>query len=315
MKSFEKMQKDSKIFVAGSDTFIGSSIVRSLRKNGYNNLIGLEKKQPDLLDKISISNFFRESTPEYVFSAAGAIGGIGANLESPAFFMLDNLLTETNIISASHDAGVKKLIYLASSCTYPKDSPQPMKPEYLMTGPLEPTSEFYATAKLTGIKLCEAYNKQYGDNFYSVIPANPFGPGDSFDPETGHVIGALLEKLHTALKSESEYIDVWGTGKPRRDFIFIEDLGDACVFAMENFQGNRPLNLGTNNDISITELANLLIDITGFNGAIKYDRTKSDGTAVKLLDASDILDLGWTPSTNLREALETTYNWFLNNKA
>ena len=307
------MKKNSKIFVAGSENFIGSSIVRALRKHGYTNILGLENEQPDLRNKEAVKTFFEDAQPEYVFSAAGEIGGIGANQETPAFFMLDNLLTESNIISEAHNSGVKKLIYLASSCTYPKESKQPMKPEYLMTGPLEPTSEFYATAKLTGIKLCEAYRQQYGDNFHSVIPANPFGPGDSFDAENGHVIGALIRKIYTAQESNLDSITVWGTGTPRRDFIFIDDLGDACVFAMENYTENPPLNLSVGEDVAISDLANMLIKVSGFNGSVKYDLSKQDGMAIKLLDGSELKSLGWHPSTSMENGLEQTNKWFLAN--
>ncbi len=307
------MEKNSKIFVAGSDNFIGSSIVRALTRHGYTNITGEGIKEPDLRDKEAVKQFFKDTKPEYVFSAAGEIGGIGANQETPAFFMLDNLLTESHIISEAHNSGVKKLIYLASSCTYPKESNQPMKPEYLMTGPLEPTSEFYATAKLTGIKLCEAYMQQYGDSFHSVIPANPFGPGDSFDAENGHVIGALIRKIHTAQQSRSDSITVWGTGKPRRDFIFIDDLGDACVFAMENYTGSSPLNLSVGEDVSIRDLANILINLSGFQGQANYDLSKQDGMAIKLLDGSELKNLGWRPSISIEDGLDQTNKWFVEN--
>lgn len=305
------MEKNSRIFVAGSETFIGSGIVRALDKHGYRNQAGRAGAAPNLRDAGKVDAFFRAERPEYVFHATGEISGIGGNLRAPADLMLDNLVVNTNIIASAHRHGTRKLLYVASGCTYPKLSPQPMRAEHLLTGVLEPSSEYYATAKIAGMKLCQAYKKQYGANFISVIPANPFGAGDDFDPENAHVIGALMSKMHQAKMQNGPSVTLWGTGSPRRDFIFVDDLGDACVFVMNRYDGLAPFNVGCNTDVAIRDLAVMIKELVGYAGELTFDASKPDGMPLKLVDASELISMGWRPATPLREALNATYRWFL----
>ena len=304
------MDKDAKIYVAGGDTFIGAAILRQLKRQGYKNIVGAPGEEPVLTDASHVDSFFAETAPEYVFMAAGKIAGIGANQKYPAQLMLDNLLVTCNMIDSAHRSGVKKLLYLGSSCGYPKYCSQPMRVESLMTGQLEPTSEFYATAKIAGIKLYQAYNREYGAKFVGGVPANPFGPGDDFDAEHGHVIGALIRKVHDAKLSAAEHVEVWGTGTPRREFIFIDDLADACIFVMSEYDDPEPINLGSGSALSVAELAQLVKEIVGYRGAFRFDTTKPDGMPLKVLDSSRLVELGWRPKNSLREGLASTYQWF-----
>ena len=305
------MEKQAKIHVAGGQTLIGAAILRELERQGYANIVGRPGEEPELTDAVQVDAFFARTTPEYVFLAAGKSGGIKANQKYPAELMLDNLLVGCHIIYSAYRHGVKKLLYLASSCSYPKNCPQPMQVESLLTGPLEPTNEAYALAKVAGIKLCQAYRQQYGANFISGIPANAFGPGDDFGPEDSHVIAALIRKMHEAKEQGQEVVEIWGTGSPRREFIFADDLADACIFVMNKYGGAQPINLGCGLDMSIAELALAVKEVTGFQGQIHFDTSKPDGMPVKLLDSSELNTLGWRPRVSFHSALLETYEWFL----
>jgi GDP-L-fucose synthase len=305
------MEKSAKIYVAGGDTFIGAPILHALEQQGYGNLVGRPGEEPDLADRAQVDAFFAQARPDYVFHTAGKIGGIGANQRYPAELMLDNLLVECHVIDSAYRHGARKLLYLANSCTYPRHCPQPMVVESLETGPTEPTSGAYSMAKLAGIRLCQAYRQQYGVNFISAIPANPFGPGDDFDVENAHVIGALIRKMHEAKNSGVTSVEIWGTGTPRRDFIYVDDLADACIFVMRGYDNPQPINLGGGLDISISQLAALIQEVVGYRGGLRYDTGKPDGAPLKLIDASQLHQMGWQPRTPFREALAATYHWFL----
>jgi GDP-L-fucose synthase len=305
------LEKQAKIHVAGGQTLIGAAILRELERQGYANIVGRPGEEPELTDAVQVDAFFARTTPEYVFLAAGKSGGIKANQKYPAELMLDNLLVGCHIIYSAYRHGVKKLLYLASSCSYPKNCPQPMQVESLLTGPLEPTNEAYALAKVAGIKLCQAYRQQYGANFISGIPANAFGPGDDFGPEDSHVIAALIRKMYEAKEQGQEVIEIWGTGSPRREFICADDLADACIFVMNKYGGAQPINLGCGLDMSIAELALAVKEVTGFQGQIHFDTSKPDGMPVKLLDSSKLNALGWRPRVSFHSALLETYEWFL----
>ena len=308
------MEKYAKIYVAGGQTLIGAAILRELERQGYMNIGGGPGEAPDLTDAAQVDAFFARTTPDYVFLAAGKSGGIGANQKYPAELMLDNLLVECHVIHNAYRHGVKKLLYLASSCSYPKHCPQPMRVESLMTGPLEPTNEAYAVAKIAGIKLCQAYSQQYGVNFICGIPANAFGPGDDFSLEDSHVIAALIRKMHEAKVLGVESVEIWGTGAPRREFIFSDDLADACIFVMREYSNSKPINLGSGWDLSIRELAELIKEVVGYLGELRFDTSKPDGMPAKLLDSSQLKEMGWQPRTPLRAALLATFEWFLNTK-
>jgi GDP-L-fucose synthase len=305
------VETDAKIYVAGSWTFIGGAIGRELEQQGYKNIIADPAVEPQLTDPVQVDAFFEAAAPEYVFLAAGESGGIAANQKYPARLMLDNLLVECNVINSAHRHGVKKLLYLASSCVYPRACAQPMKEDYLLTGPLEPTNEAYAVAKIAGIKLCQAYNQQFGTKFISGIPANVFGPGDDFSQEVSHVIPGLIRRMHEAKVRGDEWVEIWGTGTPRREFIFIDDLADASIFVMNFFDGEQPINLGSGAAISISQLAVLIKEVVGYTGDLKFDFTRSDGMLRKSLDSSKLAQLGWRPRTSLRDGLTATYRWFL----
>lgn len=305
------MHKTSKVFVAGVDTMIGRSLVRELYRLGYENVLSSE---PRLTDHAEVDRFFATEKPEYVFFAAGKSGGIAANQKYPAGLMLDNLLTQTNVLSAAHDYGTTKTLFLASSCSYPRQAAQPMRVESLFTGPLEPTNQAYAVAKLSGIVLCQALRQQYRDNFIVGIPANAFGPDDEFNLEDSHVIAGLLMKLHDAKLQGSPAVEIWGTGAARREFIFVDDLASACVFAMNEYDGDEPINLGGGDDVSIKELAGIIKALVGYEGKLVFDSAKPDGMPLKSLDSSALQQLGWRPQRTLREGLELTYAWFLNNR-
>lgn len=307
------MDRFSLIYVAGSSGLIGSAVVRYLKKDGYKNILTSTHKELDLIDTKKVEIFFRKNRPEYVFLCAGKVGGIFANYTYPADFIYQNLAIQTNVIKMCHKYKVKKLLFLGCSCIYPKVCKQPIKEEYLLTGTIESTNEPYAIAKIAGIKMCEAYNRQYKTNFISAIGATVYGENDNFSEE-GHVVGSLIKKFHDAkIKCESEVV-IWGTGKPKREFIFSEDMADACIFLMKNYNKNEPINIGTGKDISIKKLAELIKDIVGFKGKIVYDKTKPDGIPKRLLDISKISSLGWKPKTDLKKGLMLTYNWYKKNQ-
>jgi len=306
-----KMDKNSKIYVAGSRGLVGSAIIRCLKQQGYINIIERTSQELDLRDKNAVDTFFQTERPEYVFLAAAKVGGILANNTYPADFIYDNLLIEANVIYAAHQCNVKKLLFLGSSCIYPKFAPQPLKEEYLLTGELEPTNEPYAIAKIAGIKMCQAYRSQYGDNFVAVMPTNLYGMNDNFDLNNSHVLPALMRKFHEAKEEKSPSVTIWGTGTPRREFLFVDDLAEACCFVMKQYDESGILNIGTGVDLAIHELAEVIAEVVGFKGEIVYDTSKPDGTPVKLLDVSKMKQLGWQATTQLREGIEKTYSWFL----
>ncbi|MDQ3639842.1 MAG: GDP-L-fucose synthase [Actinomycetota bacterium] len=305
------MDHASRIYVAGHRGLVGSAITRRLHAEGYENLLTRTSRELDLTDPRAVESFFEAEKPEYVFLAAARVGGILANSTYPVDFLRDNLFIELNVIEAAYRHGVKKLLFLGSSCIYPKFAPQPMKEEYLLTGELEPTNEPYAIAKIAGIKLCQAYRRQHGADFISAMPTNLYGPGDNFDLETSHVLPALLRKFHEARERGEPNVTIWGTGTPRREFLYVDDLADACLFLMEDYSGDQTVNVGVGEDISIGELAKLIGEVAGYEGGLVHDTTKPDGTPRKLLDVSKINALGWRAKTPLREGVEKTYAWFL----
>lgn len=305
------MDKQARIFVAGSHTSIGQALLQQLEQQGYGNIVGWPGEAPDLTEASQVEAFFARTVPEYVFLVAGKSGGIAANQKYPAEFMLDNLLVGCHVIHSAYRHGVKKLLYLASSCSYPKQCPQPMKENALLTGPLEPTNEAYAVAKIAGINLCKAYNQQYGTRFISGIPANTFGPGDDLSPEDSHVIAALMRRMHEARALGAGSVDVWGTGTPRREFIYVDDLADACVFIMQKYNDLGPINIGSGSSLSVRELAELIKEEVGFSGQLHFDTSKPDGMPLKILYPGELLKIGWRPRTQIRTALAMTYKWFL----
>jgi len=307
------LEKDAKIYVAGHRGLVGSAIMRKLKKEGYNNLVYRTSSELDLRRQKKVEEFFREEKPEYVILAAAKVGGIQANDTYSAEFLYDNLMIESNVIEAAYQNDVKKLLFLGSSCIYPKFAEQPMKEEYLLSGKLESTNEGYAVAKITGIKLCEHYNKQYGTNFISAMPTNLYGPNDNFDLETSHVLPALIRKFHEAKVNNKDEVVIWGTGKPKREFLHVDDLADALLFLMNNYNGDQFVNVGVGKDISIIELAELIKDIVGFEGEIVNDLSKPDGTPRKLLDVSRLNDIGWEAQISLEEGIKDTYQWFKEN--
>ncbi|MBI5052746.1 MAG: GDP-L-fucose synthase [Chloroflexi bacterium] len=307
------MQRESRIYVAGGKTLIGSALLRELKRQGYQNVIGRE--EPDLTDGKQVELFFAALKPEYVFLAAGKSGGIGANQKYPAELMRDNLLIESHVIHSAQQHHATKLLYLASSCSYPKHAPQPMQIESLLTGKLESTNEAYAIAKIAGLGLCQAYRQQYGVNFVGGIPANGFGLGDDFSLEDSHVIAALIRKMHEAKIHRAPYVEIWGTGAARREFIFADDLADACLFVMNHYDSSQPINLGGGDDVSIAQLATMIKEVVGYSGELKFDTSKPDGMPLKSLDSSLLLSLGWKAKTPFNEALAKTYQWFLDNAA
>jgi GDP-L-fucose synthase len=313
LKGVFLMNKDSKIYVAGHRGLVGSAIMRKLQQEGYTNIITRTHKELDLTNQAQTQDFFEKEKPEYVFLAAAKVGGIHANNTYPADFAYINIMIESNVIKASYDYGVKKLLFLGSSCIYPKLCPQPIKEEYLLTGSLEKTNEAYAIAKIAGLKMCQYFNRQYGTNYISVMPTNLYGPNDNFDLETSHVLPALIRKFHEAKINNKPYVEVWGTGTPRREFLYVDDLADAVVYLMNNYNENEPLNIGTGKDITIKELAELIKEIVGYEGEIKFDTTKPDGTPRKLLDVSRLHATGWKHKIELREGIQSTYEWFKEN--
>jgi GDP-L-fucose synthase len=305
------MNKDSKIYVAGSQTLIGSAILRQLEIQGYHNLLGSGALEPDLTDGMQVKDFFALHTPEYVFVAAGKSGGIRANQKYPAELMLDNLLAATHVIHQSYCYQVQKLLYLASSCSYPKHCPQPMKVSDLWTGNLESTNASYAVAKLAGIQLCQAYHQQYKSNFITAIPANAFGIGDDFSLDDSHVIPALIRKIHEAKENAMHQVEIWGTGTPRREFMFADDLANACIFVMQYYQDVKPINLGGGSDLSIAHLAEMIKTVVGYEGELYFDITKPDGMPLKALDATQLVNMGWRSQTSILDGISATYKYFL----
>lgn len=305
------MEKDSLIYVAGADTLIGAAILRGLKNQGYSKVMGGNDLSIDLTDAGQVDAFFTRHHPEYVIDAAGKSGGIEANQKNPATLMLDNLMVESHLIDAAYRHGVKKMLYLASSCCYPRDCAQPMRVEALLTGPLEPTNEAYAVAKIAGIKLSQAYRQQFGCNFIVGIPANAFGVDDDFSKEDSHVVPAMLRRMHEAKIKGTDQVEIWGTGTPRREFIFADDLADACIFVMNHYDEEDPINLGGGVDVSIRELAQLAAQVVGFSGRLSFDTSKPDGMPLKALDSSKLLSLGWTAKTPFIDALKATYGSYL----
>lgn len=305
------MDQRAKIYVAGHRGLVGSAIVRCLHAAGYNKLVLRTKSELDLRDQTAVADFFARERPEYVFLAAARVGGIWANNTYPADFIYENLMIQTNVIHQAYLNGVKKLIFLGSSCIYPKFSPQPMKEEYLLSGELEPTNEPYAVAKIAGIKMCQAYNRQYGVRFISAMPTNLYGPGDNFDLMDSHVLPALMRKCHLAKTDGANELIVWGTGAPKREFLFVDDLADACLFLMKNYEEKEIINIGVGEDLTIQELAQLISEVVGFTGKLRFDPSYPDGTPRKLLDVSRLNQLGWQARTPLKKGLEITYEWFL----
>ena len=305
-----EMEKTARIYLAGHDGLVGSAIKRRLEEEGYTQIIARSLNELDLRRQDATEDFFARERPEYVFLAAAKVGGIIANNTYPAEFIYDNLIIEANIISAAHRTGVKKLLFLGSSCIYPKFAPQPMTEDSLLTGILEPTNEPYAIAKIAGIKMCQAYRRQYGCNFISVMPTNLYGPGDNFDLETSHVVPAMLRKFHEAKAGGDKTVILWGTGAPRREFLHVDDLADACVYLMDRYDKPEIINIGMGKDINIGELGELIRKIVGFQGEIIWDTSKPDGTPQKLLDVGRLHKMGWRARISLEEGLAETYRWY-----
>ena len=315
------MEKNSKIYIAGHNGMVGSAIVRSLQSKGYDNLVFIPSQKYNLINQQIVNDFFEREKLDYVIDAAAKVGGILANNTYRAQFIYENMMIQNNLIHAAHEHKVKKLLFLGSSCIYPKLAPQPMKEEYLLSGELEYTNEPYAIAKIAGIKMCENYFRQYGDNFISVMPTNLYGPNDNFDLQSSHVLPALIRKFHEAKIENSDVVEVWGSGKSKREFLYVEDLAEACVYILENINaetlndrmGISHLNIGCGEDISISDLACIIGDIIDYKGEIRYDTSKPDGTPRKLLDISRLRDLGWESTITLHEGIRRSYNWYVDN--
>ncbi len=305
------MNKGSKIYVAGHRGLVGGAIVRRLRAAGHDNLVLRTSAELDLKDQAAVRAFFAAERPEVVVLAAARVGGILANDSYPADFIYDNLMIEANVIEAARQVGVRKLLFLGSTCIYPKLAPQPLKEEYLLSGPLEPTNEWYAVAKIAGIKLCQAYRRQYGCDFISAMPTNLYGPGDNFDLEKSHVMPALIRKCHEAKLRGDRTVTVWGSGRPRREFLHVDDCADACVYLLAHYDEEPIVNIGVGEDLTIRELAEMVKEVVGFEGDLVFDASKPDGTPRKLVDVTRLFGLGWRPSIGLREGIEQTYRWFL----
>jgi GDP-L-fucose synthase len=305
------MNKDARIFVAGHRGLAGSALVRRLQAEGYSRLILRSRADVDLRRRSAVESLFAEERPEYVFLAAAKVGGIHANSAYPAEFMFDNLQIQSNVIDVAYRSGVKKLLFLGSSCIYPKHAPQPMPESCLLSGPLEPTNEWYAVAKIAGLKLCQAYRRQYGFHAIAAMPTNLYGPEDNFDLENSHVLPALLRKFHEAKLRGDKEVVIWGTGMPRREFLHADDFADSCVFLMRHYESEVPINVGWGEDISIRDLAELIRDIVGLPGKLRFDPNRPDGTPRKLLDVSRLAVLGWAPRLSLREGIASTYAWFV----
>ena len=310
-----KLKKDDKIFIAGHNGMVGSAIKRKYRQEGFKNILTFSSKELDLRDQSSVNEFYKKQKPDFVILAAAKVGGIRANNKYKAEFIYDNLMIESNVIHFAYENNVKKLLFLGSSCIYPKHSPQPIKEEFLMSGHLEPTNKPYAIAKIAGIELCKSYQEQYGCNFISAMPTNLYGTNDNYHFENSHVIPALLRKVVLAKKNNDPFVTVWGSGKPRRDFLNVNDLADACFLLMRQYDESEPINIGSGSDISITELVHIIMEEIDYNGEVKFDTSKPDGTMLKLLDISKIKSLGWAPKIKIREGIRKAikeielFNW------
>ena len=308
------MDSNSKVFVAGHNGLVGSAIIRNLEQKHYQNIYWIRKKNCDLRNKLEVDAYFKQSEPEYVILAAAKVGGIGGNSTYPADFIYDNLMIQTNVIDAAYRNGVKKLLFLGSSCIYPKMAEQPITEDALMSGPLEPTNDAYATAKIAGIKMCQAYRQQYGFNAISLMPTNLYGPNDNFDINNGHVLPSLIAKFHGSLeKSEHWVVKLWGDGSPKREFLHVDDLAEACVKCMEVYDEPEPINVGTGEDVTIKELAETIVDVVGYKNYYEWDTDKPNGTPRKVLNVDKIKSLGWEPKIGLREGIESTYEWYKEN--
>ncbi len=309
------MDKNSKIYIAGHRGLVGSALLRALKAQGYSRILTKVRHELNLLDHGAVRSFFQREKPDYVFLAAAKVGGIVGNSTYPADFIYENLTIQNHIIHNAHLSNVKKLLFLGSSCIYPKMAPQPIREDYLLSGPLEETNIAYATAKIAGIIACQSYNRQHGTNFISVMPTNLYGPNDNFDLTTSHVLPALLRKFHEAKITKAPKVDVWGTGSAKREFLHVDDLADACIFLMKNYNDDKIVNIGTGEDVSIKEAAEAIKEIVGYEGDISWDISKPDGTPRKLLDVSKINDMGWKHKIDFRDGLKSYYEWYLANRA
>mgnify|MGYP001205753124 FL=1 len=308
------MDSNSKVFVAGHKGLVGSAIIRNLKSKHYENIYWVRRSNCDLTNKIQVDAYFEQAKPEYVFLAAAKVGGIGGNSTYPAEFIYENLMIQTNIIDAAYRNGVKKLLFLGSSCIYPKMAKQPITEDALMTGPLEPTNDAYATAKIAGIKMCQAYRQQYGFNAISLMPTNLYGPNDNFDINTGHVLPSLMAKFHGSLeKSKHWVVKLWGDGSPMREFLHVDDLAEACIKCMQDYDEPEPINVGTGEDVTIKELAETIVDVVGYKNYYEWDTDKPNGTPRKVLNVDKMKSLGWEPKIGLREGIESTYEWYKEN--
>ena len=307
------MKKEAKIFVAGHRGMVGSAIVRRLQRAAFENILTRTRQELDLMDRAAVRVFFETERPDYVVDAAARVGGIAANFEKPVEFLIENLTIQNNVIQAAADFGVTKLLFLGSSCIYPKLASQPLMEDALLTGPLEPTNDAYAIAKIAGIKLCQAYAREYGKNFISGMPTNLYGPNDNFDLHTSHVLPALIRKVHEAKQGGAKEVSVWGSGTPRREFLHVDDLADACFFLLENYDSPEIVNIGCGEDVSIKELAETVCEVLGFEGSLIFDTSKPDGTPRKLMNIGRLLALGWKPRVNLKEGIRDAHEWFLKN--
>jgi len=305
-----QLNQDSRIYVAGHRGLVGAAVVRALQQQGYRNLLLRTHQELDLTDQTAVREFFDRQRPAAVIMAAARVGGIHANSTRPALFIRDNLLIQDNVIDAAHRSGVAKFVFLGSSCIYPKLAPQPIKEEYLLTGPLEPTNEWYAVAKIAGVKMCQAYRREYGFNAISLMPTNLYGPGDNFDLQNSHVLPALIRRFHEAKLRGDETLSIWGTGTPRREFLHVDDLADAVIYLLKNYEDEAIVNIGWGEDITIRELAELVMAASGYQGRLVFDPSKPDGTPRKLLDTTRLTGLGWRPKISLKDGIETTYAWF-----
>jgi len=312
-QGFKRMNKEDKIYIAGHRGLVGSAIIRNLESEGFNNMILRTSKELNLTSQVDVNAFFEKEKPDYVFLAAAKVGGIHANDTYPADFIRENLQIQTNVIDAAYRNNAKKLLFLGSSCIYPKFAPQPMKEEHLLTGELEPTNEWYAIAKIAGIKMCQAYKKQYGFNAISIMPTNLYGTGDNFNLENSHVMPALIRKFHDAKEQGVKTVEVWGTGTPRREFLHVDDMADASVYLMNNYDGEEIVNVGVGEDVTIKELAEIVKDVVGFEGELRFDTSKPDGTPRKLLDVTKLNEAGWKAKVKLVDGVNSTYNWFVKN--
>jgi len=305
------MSKTARVFVAGHRGLVGSAIVRKLESEGFTNVLVASRDQLDLRDQAAVNYWFRANRPEYVFLVAGTVGGILANSTRPAEFIYDNMMIHATVVHAAHQYAATKLLYLGSSCIYPREAPQPMAEEALLTGPLEPTNEAYAIAKIAGIKLCQSYRRQYGSNFISAMPTNLYGPNDNFDLTSSHVLPALIRKFHDAKVEGRPTVEIWGSGTPRREFLHVDDLADACLFLLDNYDDESHINVGTGEDVTIRALAETIRDVVYADAELSFDASKPDGSPRKLLDISRLENLGWKPRIELRAGIESTYEWFL----